>query len=192
MPGPTTLEAPVGSPAPAVTDRFHCSGSEFNCHFTAGATLEKPLPALPFRPSVKLGRSTRISRHDATPSLSLLLLPSNVFSDPRPVVLIPFSLWRLPSGTTRLEFVTSGRSVAIADSDVGHSPACAALGAPVVARKAKRAAARTRNLHLMSACRRASAERYRRSMRVAALFRTRRASGLRRWRPVHGRRCGRG
>jgi len=40
-------------------------------------------------------------------------------------VLMPFSLCRLPAGTTRLELVTSGRSVAISDWDVGHSLACA-------------------------------------------------------------------
>ena len=51
--------------------------------------------------------------------------------------LIPFSLWKLPAGTTRLELVTSGRSVAISDDEVGHSPACASAGAPAVKRSAK-------------------------------------------------------
>src|SRR5258708_31861737 len=64
------------------------------------------------------------------PSLSRLLVPSNVLSRPRRVVLMPFSPCRLPTGTTRLEFVTSGRSVAISDAEVGHSPACASAGAP--------------------------------------------------------------
>ena len=55
-------------------------------------------------------------------------MPSKVLSNPFRVVLIPFSLCRLPKGTTRLEFVTSGRSVAISDEEVGHSPAYAMLG----------------------------------------------------------------
>jgi hypothetical protein len=75
------------------------------------------------------------------------LVPSKVFSDPRPVVLIPFSLCRLPTGTTRLEFVTSGRSVAISDADVGHSPACTAVGKLRVVRRT--ASAQVPGLHLV-------------------------------------------
>src|ERR1700710_1762727 len=42
---------------------------------------------------------------------------------------MPFSICRLPVGTTRLEFVTSGRSVAISEDEDGHSPARASAGA---------------------------------------------------------------
>jgi hypothetical protein len=48
------------------------------------------------------------------------------------MVLMPFSICRLPVGTTRLEFVTSGRSVAISDAAVGHSPARASAGATAI------------------------------------------------------------
>src|ERR1700733_4452435 len=61
------------------------------------------------------------------PSRSRLLVPSKVLSAPRPVELMPFSPCRLPTGTTRLELVTSGRSVAISEPGDGHSPAHAAV-----------------------------------------------------------------
>jgi hypothetical protein len=65
-------------------------------------------------------------------------------------VLIPFSFCRLPTGTTRLEFVVSGRSVAMSDADVGHSPACAAVGAFNVARKHRIASAQVCGLRFAS------------------------------------------
>src|ERR1700737_998212 len=41
----------------------------------------------------------------------------------RALMFTPFSLCRLPVGTTRLEFVTSGRSVAISSLAVGQASA---------------------------------------------------------------------
>jgi hypothetical protein len=38
---------------------------------------------------------------------------------------MPFSFWRLPVGTTRLEFVTSGRSVVMPSFAVGQASALA-------------------------------------------------------------------
>jgi hypothetical protein len=70
--------------------------------------------------------STKSSRHGATPNRNRLLVPSKPEAAPWPEALMPFSLWMLPAGTTRLELVTSGRSVAISDRADGHSPACAA------------------------------------------------------------------
>jgi hypothetical protein len=45
----------------------------------------------------------------------------------------PFSLWKLPVGTTRLEFVTSGRSVAISSLAVGQESTRASARASAVA-----------------------------------------------------------
>jgi hypothetical protein len=47
----------------------------------------------------------------ATPSRTLVFVPSMVLEARRAVRLIPFSACKLPFGTTKLELVTSGRSV---------------------------------------------------------------------------------
>jgi len=45
----------------------------------------------------------------------------------RALTFTPFSLWKLPTGTTRLEFVTSGRSVAMSSLATGQPSARAAI-----------------------------------------------------------------
>jgi hypothetical protein len=45
-----------------------------------------------------------------------------------PLTFIPFSICRLPAGTTMLELVTSGRSVDISSRAVGHPAAFASAG----------------------------------------------------------------
>src|SRR5215471_1882226 len=41
-PGPAIANAPVGSPAPAVTERSTLPGTGLICHLNAGATFPKP------------------------------------------------------------------------------------------------------------------------------------------------------
>src|ERR1700736_5006607 len=93
------------------------------CHLTAGATLENPeLPgALMFAKYV--GRSSNSSRQGATPRRHRVFVPSTNRPPSRALKFTPFSLCRLPVGTTRLEFVTSGRSVAISSLAVGQASA---------------------------------------------------------------------
>jgi hypothetical protein len=58
---------------------------------------------------------------------------------------MPFSLWKLPKGTTTLEFVTSGRSVAISSLGVGQFSPSARASATGIAVKAQTSSAqRTR------------------------------------------------
>src|ERR1700749_3005778 len=71
--------------------------------------------------------STSTSRHGAIPSRQRLLVPSMLRAPSRALVLTPFSFCRLPTGTTRLELVTSGRSVAISSFAVGQESARAAI-----------------------------------------------------------------
>jgi len=80
--------------------------------------------------------STKTSKQGAIPSRHRLFVPSTVRPPSRALKLTPFSLWKLPTGTTRLEFVTSGRSVAISSVGCGHFSARAA--AAVSARNATR------------------------------------------------------
>ena len=47
----------------------------------------------------------------ATPNRILVFVPSMLLEAPRAVRLMQFSARKLPSGTTKLELVTSGRSV---------------------------------------------------------------------------------
>src|ERR1700722_5721565 len=44
------------------------------------------------------------------PNRNRVLVPSKTCPPSRPLILTPFSCWKLPVGTTRLELVTSGRS----------------------------------------------------------------------------------
>src|ERR1700674_300377 len=67
--------------------------------------------------------------HCATPIRSRLVDPSITVALGRVVQLIPFSSCRLPRGTTRLEFVTSGRSVAISAWLLLQSPSSAIASA---------------------------------------------------------------
>src|SRR6516164_5361415 len=57
------------------------------------------------------------------PARSLVLLASREFEAWRTAQSAPFSACTLCSGTTRLELVTSGRSVAISSAEVGQSSA---------------------------------------------------------------------
>src|ERR1700681_1883831 len=117
--------APVGSATPKTTDKSTFPGIGLTCHFIAGATSENPeLPGL--RVFAKyVGRSNSSSRQGATPRRHRVFVPSIVRPPSRALTFTPFSLCRLPTGTTRLEFVTSGRSVAISSLTVGQPSACA-------------------------------------------------------------------
>ncbi len=66
------------------------------------------------------------------PSLQRLLLPSMLRPSSRPVRLMPFSFCKLPTGTTILELVTSGRSVAMSSPGLGQPSARAAVAAVAV------------------------------------------------------------
>src|ERR1700738_2420755 len=109
---------------PNTRDKSTFPGIGLTCHLTAGAISENPeLPgALMFAKYV--GWSTSSSRQGATPSRHREFVPSIVRLPPA-LKFTPFSLCRLPMGTTRLEFVTSGRSVAISSLLVGQPSACA-------------------------------------------------------------------
>jgi hypothetical protein len=63
----------------------------------------------------------------ATPSRTLLAGPSMTGPPWRAVQLTPLSICRLPCGTTTLEFVTSGRSVAISVASLEHFSAAGLL-----------------------------------------------------------------
>src|SRR5260221_14361579 len=121
--------APVGSAMPNTRDKSIFPGIGLTCHFTAGATSETPeLPGA--RMFAKyVGTSTSSSRQGAIPSRHLVLLPSIVRPPSRALTFTPFSLCRLPTGTTILEFVTSGRSVAISSLAVGQASARASTAA---------------------------------------------------------------
>ena len=67
---------------------------------------------------------------DATPSRSLVVGPSITAAACRAVQLTPLSPCRLPCGTTTLELVTSGRSVAISVAALGQSSAAMLLVMP--------------------------------------------------------------
>src|SRR5262249_21416112 len=67
------------------------------------------------------------------PSRQRLLVPSKMSAPARRLTLAPFSFCRLPTGTTTLELVTSGRSVAIGALVCAHSSA-APTGATCQAR----------------------------------------------------------
>src|SRR6266436_569305 len=69
------------------------------------------------------------------PSRHRLLVPSKISAPARRLTLAPFSFCRLPTGTTTLELVTSGRSVAIGALVCVH-PAAAPAGATCKARAA--------------------------------------------------------
>jgi len=104
---------PVGSPAPAVKDRSILPAKGSTCHLTAGARLENPALARP-RTAMKYdARSRNSSAHGAIPRRNLLAVPSTMRTLSRAATSMPFSLCRVPAGTTMLELVTSGRSVVI-------------------------------------------------------------------------------
>src|SRR5215475_11531710 len=69
------------------------------------------------------------------PSRQRLLVPSKTSAPARRLTLAPFSFCRLPIGTTTLELVTSGRSVAIGALVCVH-PSAAPAGATCKARVA--------------------------------------------------------
>src|SRR5258708_31814537 len=121
--------APVGSAMPNTRDKSLFPRTRMTCRFTAGATSENPeLPGA--RMFAKyVGTSTSSSRQGAIPGGHLVWLPSIVRPPPRALTFTPFSLCRLPTGTTMLEFVTSGRSVAISSLAVGQASARASTAA---------------------------------------------------------------
>src|SRR5258705_10513205 len=109
------LADPVGNATPNTADRSTFPGTGLICHFSAGATSEKPeffeLPTF----AKYVGVSTRTSRQFVTRS------------SPRALKLTPFSICRLPGGVTTLEFVTSGRSVLISSLMLGQLSAFAEI-----------------------------------------------------------------
>jgi hypothetical protein len=111
---------PVGSPTPSVAERSNFPGAGLICHLIAGVTLLKPAGSEPSTGAKYVGMSRSTSRHGAMPSRSRLLVPSNSWPPACWLKLTPFSFWKLPCGTTRLELVTSGRSVSIGLSLCGH------------------------------------------------------------------------
>src|ERR1700694_4257426 len=117
---------------PNTRDKSTLPGIGLTCHLIAGATSEKPeLPGA--RTFAKyVGRSSSSSRQGAIPRRHLVFVPSIVRPASRALTFTPFSLCRLPTGTTRLEFVTSGRSVAIASLAVGQASARASTAARIV------------------------------------------------------------
>jgi len=61
-----------------------------------------------------IGRqSTKTSTQGATPTRSLLFVPSRIRAPSGALTLTPISLCRLPTGTTMRELVTSDRSVEV-------------------------------------------------------------------------------
>jgi len=57
------------------------------------------------------------------PARKRVFVPSTNRLPSRPLELMPFSICKLPAGTTTLEFMTSGRSVQISSLVVGQSSA---------------------------------------------------------------------
>jgi len=114
---------------PKTRDKSTFPGIGLTCHFTAGATSENPELPGPRMFAKYVGISSNSSRQGATPRRHRVFVPSIVRPPSRAVKFTPFSLWRLPTGTTRLEFVTSGRSVAISSLAVGQPSACASTAA---------------------------------------------------------------
>src|SRR4029077_2586037 len=74
-----------------------------------------------------LGKSNSSSVQGVTPSRTLVVDPSITLLPGRAVQLTPLSICKVPWGTTTLEFVTSGRSVAISVAPLAQSSA-ATLG----------------------------------------------------------------
>src|SRR3984893_5357979 len=117
--------APVGSAMPNTKDKSTFPGIGLTCHFIAGDTSENPELPRPRTVAKYVGTSSSSSRQGAIPRRHRVFVPSTIRPPSRALKFTPFSLWRLPTGTTRLEFVTSGRSVAISSLAVGQEPACA-------------------------------------------------------------------
>src|SRR6202171_6531167 len=118
---------PVGNATPNTAERSTFPGIGLICHFSAGATSEKP-DFSELRTFAKyVGVSTRNSRQFAIPVRKRVFVPSTNRSPSRMLKLTPFSICRLPAGTTRLEFVTSGRSVVIASLVLGQPSALAVI-----------------------------------------------------------------
>src|SRR5215471_585892 len=145
---PAIETAPVGSPTPVVIERSNFPGIGLICHFTAGATSVNPEDPGPRNVVTLLGRSTNTSRHGATPRRSRLLVPSNTCAPSRRLTFIPFSFWKLPTGSTTLELVMSGRSVSIGLPGCVHSSA-AAWDTPKLARYPRNTAIVSDRIKLM-------------------------------------------
>src|ERR1700686_5858368 len=111
---------PVGNATPNTADRSTFPGIGLICHFSAGATSENPDPSGPRTFAKYVGTSTRTSRQFAMPARKRVFVPSTNRLPSRALKLTPFSICRLPAGTTRLEFVTSGRSVLISSLLLGQ------------------------------------------------------------------------
>src|ERR1700692_3012047 len=114
------LADPVGNATPNTAERSTFPGAGLICHFSAGATSEKPEFLGPRTFAKYVGVSTRNSRQFAIPVRKRVFVPSTNRSPSRVLKLTPFSICRLPAGTTRLEFVTSGRSVVISSLVLGQ------------------------------------------------------------------------
>ena len=121
------LADPVGKATPNTAERSTFPGTGLICHFSAGATSENPEFSRPRRFAKYVGVSTRNSRQFAIPARKRVFVPSTNRSPLRALKLAPFSICRLPAGTTRLEFVTSGRSVLISSLVLGQPSALAVI-----------------------------------------------------------------
>src|SRR6202011_6137147 len=79
-----------------------------------------------------VGTSASNSVHCAMPRRSRVSDPLMTSDRWRTVQSTPFSICRLPYGTTRLELVTSGRSVEISEALFGHTSAAKITDAPII------------------------------------------------------------
>src|ERR1700730_8630551 len=121
------LADPVGNATPNTAERSTFPWAGLICHFSAGATSETPEFLGPRTFAKYVGVSTRNSRQFAIPVRKRVFVPSTNRSRSRVLKLTPFSICRLPAGTTRLEFVTSGRSVVISSLVLGQPSALAVI-----------------------------------------------------------------
>src|SRR3984893_6420240 len=126
-PGRAVRGEPVGNATPNTAERSIFPGIGLICHFSAGATSEKPEPSGPRTFAKYVGTSTSTSRQVAMHARNRVFVPSTNRPPSRALKLTPFSICRLPAGTTRLELVTSGRSVMISSLAVGQLSAFAMI-----------------------------------------------------------------
>src|ERR1700693_1326406 len=121
------LTDPVGNATPTTAERSTFPGTGLFGPFSAGATTENPEFLAPRTFAKYVGVSTRNSRQFTIPTRKRVFVPSTNRSPSRMLKLMPFSICRLPAGTTRLEFVTSGRSVVISSLVLGQPSALALI-----------------------------------------------------------------
>src|ERR1700738_5650765 len=88
------LAEPVGNATPNTAERSTLPGIGLICHFSAGATSEKPEPSGPRTFAKYVGTSTRSSRQFAMPARNRVFVPSTNRPPSRALKLTPFSICR--------------------------------------------------------------------------------------------------